>query len=340
MRSARAPRPLLIVAGVVFAIHVAAGLALVSAGSGSTGTVLVALAGAAYLLGVRHALDVDHIAAIDNVTRRLVERSRDSTAVGLWFALGHSSVVVAAVVTVSFGARALGSEILTDGSAVRTAASTWGALVSGLFLLTLAALNARTLLALLRARRPHVPGDPVQDAERPLGVAARLLGPVAHLIRRPRRMFAVGFLFGLGLDTAATVIALVLGAGLLGGGLAGVLVLPLAFTAGMALADSADGVAMARIYRWASDDRGRRLNYSIVVTALSTAVAALVGGSGLIALGADAVRVSLELPDAQLAGVVVIAAFAVSWVVALASRRSATGATSFASVAAAPPRVS
>ena len=102
---------------------------------------------------------------------------------------------------------------------------------------------------------PHVPCDPEQDAVRPLGVAARLLGPVAHLIRRPRRMFAVGFLFGLGLDTAATVIALVLGAGMLGGGLAGVLVLPLAFTAGMALADSADGVAMARIYRWASDDR-------------------------------------------------------------------------------------
>lgn len=316
----------------MLALHLAAGLALVSAESAGSGAVITALAGAAYLLGVRHALDVDHIAAIDNVTRRLVDGAKDSTAVGLWFALGHSTVVVAAVTVVSLGARALGSEILTDGSPVRLVASTWGALISGVFLLALAALNARSLRALLRQRRSPAASLSSRPGHHPAGVATRLLAPVAHLIRRPRRMFAVGFLFGLGLDTAATVIALVLGAGMVDGGLVAVLALPLAFAAGMALADSADGVAMARVYRWASDDRARQLNYSIVVTALSTAVAALVGGGGLVALAATAVGWSPSLPDSQLAGLVVIALFAIVWVVAVISRRSGVGATGFAAV--------
>ncbi|GGC79954.1 nickel/cobalt efflux system [Tersicoccus solisilvae] len=312
------------------------------AAAGADPGVLLGLALSAWALGVRHAFDADHIAAIDNATRRLLARGRPAATTGFWFALGHSSVVLLAVVGLSLGVASLTGGLADEHSSLREGAGVWGASVSGLFLLTAGLLNVPTLRGLLRLRRSagtrsatEGSGDTAIDRASLAaqldrrGVLHRVLRPVGRWVGRPAAMYPVGFLFGLGLDTAATIGLFVL-AGALAPGLPwyAALVLPVLFTAGMSAFDSADGLLMSRVYRHAADDARRTLDLNLVITAVSVGVAFLVGGANLLGVLGDVVVPLAGLPalsavadvDLNLLGVALAAFSALVWA-ALASRR-------------------
>ena len=242
-------------------------LAVIPAGiplGGSGGAVVTLGIGlTAYVLGVRHAFDADHIAAIDNTTRRLAERGRPAGTVGLWFSLGHSSVVVTLCVLLTLGVAAIGSSLADDSSALRTWTGVVGPSVSGVFLLVIAAVN----IASLRRRHGHA-GGPV----------LRLLGTFEKAIDRPSRMYAVGVLFGLGFDTATEIglLALAGAATLVAVPWWAALTLPVLFAAGMSAFDTAQGAVMRRAYAWRPDRPGLGEAYGIAMTALSVLAAVLI----------------------------------------------------------------
>jgi len=243
-------------------------------------TVTLAVAMTAYLLGVRHAFDPDHILAIDNTTRYLRARDLPAQSVGFWFSLGHSSVVFLACLLLGLGWHSLANHVSGSETWALTAAGVWGPAISGSFLVMLAAVNSRILAELWRNR--HHPASDHLPARGPFnGLLAR-----RPAIRRPRQMLLVGFLFGLGFDTATSVGVLVMAAGGAQATLpwATFLALPLMFAGGMTLFDSLDGVAMNHAYGWADSD-ARRIRYNLTVTALSVASALAIGGlilAGLI----------------------------------------------------------
>jgi high-affinity nickel-transport protein len=317
------------VGAAVVLLHLAgwgALLALVlGTGTGAAGTGLfTGLALSAYALGIRHAFDADHIAAIDNATRSLMARGRESAATGFWFALGHSSVVLLSVLLLALGFEVFAGGLADEGSGLRQAAGLWGGTVSGLFLVTAGILNLAVLLRLHRARRAARTGA-VDSAELDAhldkrGVLHRLLHPVTRAVDRPARMYPVGFLFGLGLDTAASI-----GLFVMAGGLApdlpwyAVLVLPVLFTAGMTLFDSADGILMNRVYGWASADARRKLDYNLVVTTVSVVLAFVIGGTSLLSVLAEVLRpadgalAAVAAVDLNFLGVAVIVFFCLAW---------------------------
>jgi high-affinity nickel-transport protein len=225
----------------------------------------------AYLLGVRHAFDADHIAAIDNTTRKLIHEGQRPASVGFWFACGHSSVVFVLASIVAFGSR-VASERVLDDATVRGVARTVGTLVSGGFLYAIAALNAAALLEIWRAFRRIRAGcdeTALPDGLEPRGIVSRLLRPVMKLVARPWQMFLVGLLFGLGFDTASEIALLVSTSSSAAAGLPwqAVLCLPVLFAAGMSLFDTLDGFFMTAAYGWALAAPLRRISYNLVVTA-------------------------------------------------------------------------
>ncbi|WP_225219694.1 HoxN/HupN/NixA family nickel/cobalt transporter [Arthrobacter gallicola] len=246
----------------------------------------VGLAVTAYLLGVRHAFDADHIAAIDNTTRRLAVGPARPVSTGFWFALGHSTIVVGAVALLAAGVNALAGQLSEDGSVLKQVSGIWGPAVSGTFLLLIGAVNLVALAGIVRVFRRLRSGsfqeEELEAALEQRGFISRLLGPVARRVDRPWKMYPLGFLFGLGLDTATTIGLFVVAGGavvLLPWYV--VMVLPLLFTSGMVLFDSLDGVLMARVYKWAYDAPERKVFYNLVITAVSVAVAFLVGAAVL-----------------------------------------------------------
>jgi len=243
--------------------------------------VLLGTALVAYGLGLRHAVDADHIAAIDNVTRKLMQEGQRPVAVGLFFALGHSSVVLLASAAVALTASALGAR----SSTLRELGATVGTLVSFGFLWLIAAVNLLTLRSIWAAfRRVRRTGtyEP-EDLDTLLvkgGVAARLFRPLFNLMRQSWQMFPLGFLFGLGFETATEVMLLGMSAEQASHGvsLSSILLFPAMFAAGMTLVDMTDGALMMGAYGWAFIKPVRKLYYNIIVTLTSAAVAFLVGG--------------------------------------------------------------
>ncbi|MFW0788941.1 HoxN/HupN/NixA family nickel/cobalt transporter [Gordonia sp. CPCC 205333] len=231
----------------------------------------------AYALGMRHAFDADHIAAIDNTTRRFIDRGRPSSAVGFWFSLGHSTIVFVLCVVLTVGISAAGSALRDDDSSWMVATGMWGPTVSGLFLLVIAAVNVRSLVVRRR-------DDGAASASG--GLMWRLLGSFDRVVDRPWRMYLVGLLFGLGFDTATEVglLALAGAASLSHVPWWAVLTLPVLFAAGMSLLDTTQGAVMRRAYAWAPDGpdatrrRSRAQTYSIAMTGLSVVVAVVIGG--------------------------------------------------------------
>lgn len=265
----------------------------------ASGTFGVGLALTAFLLGTRHAFDADHVAAIDNTSRRLVADGRDASTVGMWFAVGHSTVVLLAVGLVTAGAGAFTAQLRDPGYWIAAAADIWGPTVSSLFLFVMAAANTVILIRTLRGAR-HAGGA---GAPFPGGPVVRLLARTGARLDRPWKMYVVGLLFGLGFDTASTITLLLLagGAGLVMPWYAA-MVMPLLFTAGMVACDGVNGLVMARLYRWSAGHPGRRTPYNVVMLALSVAVALVVGGVGLAGVLVDALHVSW-LPIDALAAV-------------------------------------
>jgi len=239
---------------------------------------LLALCGVAFVLGLRHALDADHIAAIDNASRNIAGRGERAPGVGLFFALGHSSVVVATTFVVATAAIGLFGVFAN----LREVASTYATLLSVGVLFVVAPRNISAALSIYGALRQGGATD-LRHAL-PGGVIARLVRPLLRLRVRSWHMLFVGILFGLGFETATAISVLALAAAQSGSGLpiGSVMIIPLLFTAGMTLVDASDGLFMERAYGWALRNPRRHAVYNLIVTSLSASVALIVGGIELI----------------------------------------------------------
>ncbi|MFE7405637.1 HoxN/HupN/NixA family nickel/cobalt transporter [Isoptericola sp. NPDC057559] len=311
---------------VVAALHVVGigGLAATLVLDGGAGSITLVMALTAYGLGLRHAFDADHIATIDNTTRRLVREGRDARGVGLWFSLGHSTVVVGAAVLLAVGVQALAPALEDESSPWRRFTGVWGPVVSGTFLLTIAVVNVLLLRRALRAARSGGPG-----AAHDHGPAG---GPVAWAVHRfswatdrPGRMYGVGLVFGLGFDTATEIGLLAMTASAALGQVPWYAPLPLAvlFAAGMSLLDSVQGSAARRAYAQAgtgAPGRGR-LRYDVLVTGVSAAAAVGIGGVTLLQVAAEHLPALAHVPGASVGlepyGLVLAGVLLVAWVVGL-----------------------
>lgn len=282
----------------------------------------------AYLFGLRHGFDADHIAAIDNTTRKLLSDGQKPKSVGFWFAMGHSSLVLLMAVLVIAGAHSVGT-LADDASPTRRVLGFAGIVASGLFLYLIAIMNIIAMVGIFRAfNRLRVGSYADEDLESALGdrgLLARILHPVMRRITRPWQMFPVGVLFGIGFDTATEITILALA----GSGAATgvpwyvVLVLPLLFAAGMALADTADGLLMTAAYDWAFLQPARKIYYNFTVTGLSVAVAMLIGTIELVTVLHDDLHWTDPLTawisgiSLNNAGLAIVALFAVTWLCAI-----------------------
>lgn len=279
----------------------------------------------AYVLGLRHAFDADHIAAIDNTTRKLMHDGQRPLSVGLYFSLGHSTVVFGLALLLSVGVKAVAGPVADDSSALHHYSGVVGAAVAGGFLYLIAIINLVVLMGILRAVRGLRSGR-FDEAELETrlagrGFVTRLLGPVMKSISRPWQLFPIGLLFGLGFDTATEVALLVLAGTSAAAGLPwyAILCLPVLFAAGMSLLDTIDGTFMNFAYGWAFAQPLRKIYYNLTVTALSVAVALIVGTVELLSLrGAHTDPGGI---DSTLLGCLVIGVFVGTWVVALAGWR-------------------
>jgi nickel/cobalt transporter (NiCoT) family protein len=291
----------------------------------------------AYTLGLRHAFDADHIAAIDNTTRKLMSDGRRPLAVGFFFSLGHSTVVFALALLLATGSKALMKATVgpveDDSSALHHYTGVIGTSVSGLFLYLIAILNVVVLIGILRVfvRMRRGGFDPDKDAaelERQLenrGLLNRVLGRFTKSITKSWHMYPVGLLFGLGFDTATEVALLVLAGTSAATGLPwyAILCLPVLFTAGMCLLDTIDGSFMNFAYGWAFSNPVRKIYYNITITGLSVAVALAIGSLELLGLFADqlgwrgAFWSWLAGLDLSAVGLVVVGIFFLTWAVAL-----------------------
>jgi high-affinity nickel-transport protein len=272
------------------------------------GVLGIGLGFAAYTLGMRHAFDADHIAAIDNTTRKLRADGQSPMSVGFWFSLGHSSVVFVMVLGIALGVRALSRGISDDGSSLQELTSVWGTVVSGVFLLLIGLINLAALIGILKVVRELRSGRfDEAELDRHLdnrGVLYRLLGRVTRAVTKPWHMFPTGFLFGLGFDTVTEIGLLVIAGGAVAVALPwwAVLTLPVLFAAGMSLLDTLDGAIMNIAYGWAFSRPVRKVYYNITVTALSVAVAMIIGLATLGGLLTERLGIHSG-PVAWLAGV-------------------------------------
>ena len=283
----------------------------------------------AYTLGMRHAFDADHIAAIDNTTRKLVNEGQRPLSVGFFFSLGHSSVVFVLAVLLNFGIRGLDEQVKDGSSQLQHTTNIVGTCVSGFFLFLIAALNIVILAGILKVFRGMRGGDyDDEELEAQLnkrGLMNRFLGPLARRVDSPWKMYPIGFLFGLGFDTATEVALLVLAGTAVVGGLPfyAILSLPILFAAGMSLFDTADGCFMNFAYDWAFAKPVRKVYYNLTITGLSVFVAVFIGTVELLGLLAQDANFSgsswsfLENFNINTAGFVIVGVFVLTWVVAL-----------------------
>ncbi len=294
--------------------------------------VLLGTAFLAYSFGLRHAVDADHIAAIDNVTRKLMQQGKRPVTAGFCFSLGHSTVVVLATVGIAVAAGLLQSRFET----FKQVGGVIGTSISALFLFALALANLVVLSGVYRAFQRARRGERVHDEDLDIllaqrGLLSRLLRPLFRLIGRSWHMYPLGFLFGLGFDTATEIGLLGIAAAEATRGLPiwSILVFPALFTAGMSLVDTTDSVLMVGAYGWAFVKPIRKLYYNMTITLVSVLVALIVGG--IEALGLIAGQLELEggfwsaigalNQSFGTLGYLIIAVFAVSWLVSVAIYR-------------------
>ena len=266
----------------------------------------------AYTFGLRHAFDADHIAAVDNTTRKLLADNAaradradgDGTAdrkplsVGFWFSLGHSTIVFLLAFLLSVGVKALAGQVENTDSGLHSATGVIGASVSGVFLWILGILNFFVLLGIIRVFREMRSGN-YDEAEleaqlNKRGFMNRFLGGLTKSVRKPWHIYPIGVLFGLGFDTATEVGLLVLAGGAAAFNLPfyAILVLPILFAAGMCLMDTIDGVFMNVAYGWAFMKPVRKVFYNITITSVSIAVALVIGSIELVGVLADQANIT------------------------------------------------
>ncbi|MGW3286409.1 HoxN/HupN/NixA family nickel/cobalt transporter [Streptomyces sp. NPDC001002] len=283
----------------------------------------------AYTLGMRHAFDADHIAAIDNTTRKLMGEGQRPLSVGFWFSLGHSSVVFALAFLLSLGVKAVAGPVRDDDSQLHDVTGLIGTTVSGVFLYVIAIINLVILAGIWkvfrRMRSGHFDEAALEEQLNNRGFMNRLLGRVMKSITKPWQMYPLGLLFGLGFDTATEIALLVLAGSGAASGLPwyAILCLPVLFAAGMSLLDTIDGSFMNFAYDWAFSKPVRKVYYNLTITGLSVAVALVIGTVELLGLLAE----KLDLHgffwdwvaglDLNIIGFVIVGLFFATWVIAL-----------------------
>lgn len=319
--------------GFIALMHVAAFSILLGAvgpGHYQLGTKIfgVGLGITAYTYGLRHAFDADHIAAIDNTTRKLRGDGQHPKSVGFWFAMGHATIVAGMAALVAAGAHIAGA-LTSDSSGANQTLGLIGTGVSGSFLYIIAILNLVALIGIVRVFRAMRGGE-LDEAQleahlQSRGFMNRILGRLTRTITRPGQMYPLGVLFGLGFDTATEVALLVLAGTGAASGLPwyAIMVLPLLFASGMSLLDCLDGLFMSVAYDWAFLNPVRKVYYNISITGLSVAVAFLVGTIELISVLHDNAGwvnpVTTWITDINLnnVGFIVVGLFVLTWAAAI-----------------------
>lgn len=290
---------------------------------GKMSVVLAGLGIVAYVLGLRHGVDADHIAAIDNTTRKLMQEGKDPLSVGTWFSLGHSTIVVGLIVALVFFTRTVAGAIpslQSNGAIIGTA-------VSGAFLWLIGLMNVAIAMSIYRIYRDLRAGkkgrEELEELLNKRGFLNRYFHSLFRIVSKPWQIYPIGVLFGLGFDTASEValIAISVGADVSGAiPLWMILVLPFMFTCGMVLVDTTDGIAMRKAYGWAFQRPIRKIYYNLTLTVISVMVALAIGTVEVIQVFSLELKPSgifwtwiLGLNFSEI-GYFVVAIFAVTWI--------------------------
>jgi nickel/cobalt transporter (NiCoT) family protein len=310
--------------GGVGLLHIAGwGLLLVYAAQHPA---FLALGGLAYTFGLRHAFDADHISAIDNTTRKLLQDGRKPVGVGFFFSLGHSTVVFLIACALGLAVKWIVEGVIGGGGTLRSVGGAVGTLVSGAFLIGIGIMNLVILLDIVRVYRRMKQGEydreSLEDVMTSGGLMTRIFGRLFRVIRSSWQMYPIGFLFGLGFDTASEVALLAISAGAAAKGIPflAVISLPLIFAAGMSLMDTVDGAFMSKAYSWAFASPVRKVFYNLTVTSLSVFVALFVGVVELAQILVQLLKLKGGIFDVVAnfnfigsAGYVIVGAFVVAW---------------------------
>ena len=309
--------------GVIAAITIV--LIILATYIGYKYAVLAGLGLVSYVLGLRHAVDADHIAAIDNTTRKLLQQQKRPVTVGMWFSLGHSTIVIALTVALVVATRAIVGAVpgLAEGGNI---VGTW---ISGVFLFIIGFINVLIVLDVYRTfkglKEGRIKGNELDDALNKNSFMGRTFRKLFKIVNEPWQIYPVGVLFGLGFDTATQVALIAISIGVAGTGIPFwvVLLLPLLFTAGMVTIDTSDGISMRCAYGWAFLKPIRKIYYNLTITIISVLVAFVIGGIEIVQV------VSLEMGlttgfwgwlanlDFETMGYAIVGTFLIAWAIAM-----------------------
>ena len=297
-----------------------------SAFVGNVSVVLAGLGIAAFVFGLRHGVDADHIAAIDNTTRKLMQEGTKPLTVGTWFSLGHSTIVFVLIVALVLSTRAVADDI----PGLKSMGTLVGSSISGSFLWIIALINVVIALGLYRTykqvRSGHIDQAQLDQLLLKRGFLNRYFSPLFRLIKRPWQIYIVGLLFGLGFDTATEVALIAISVGV---GVSSsvpmwmILILPFMFTCGMVIVDTTNSIAMQLAYGWAFLKPVRKIYYNLTITVISIMVAFALGGIQFLGVLSSEFSMSgpfwnwLENVNFETLGYGVIGIFAASWVASI-----------------------
>jgi nickel/cobalt transporter (NiCoT) family protein len=296
---------------------------------GASGTFAVGTGVTAYTLGLRHAFDADHISAIDNVTRKMMNEDKRPLGVGFFFSLGHATIVFTLAFLIALGIKSLNSPVKNDNSTLHKTTNIIGTGVSGGFLYIIAIINIVILISIVRIflqmRHGKYNEEQLEKELNSRGLMNRLFGKRLNKIQEPWQMYPVGVLFGLGFDTATEVALLVIAgsAGAAGLPFYAIICLPILFAAGMCLLDTIDGSFMNFAYDWAFSKPVRKVYYNITITGLSVVVALFIGTIELVGLLTQKLGLSGSVVDwfqnfnINTAGFIIVGMFVATWAISL-----------------------
>lgn len=277
----------------------------------------------AYTLGLRHAFDADHIAAIDNTVRKLLQQKRNPVGVGFYFSIGHSTVVFLMSVLLGISVKWAKDEL----PYFQNIGGIIGTLVSGFFLLLIGILNLFILISLIklfaRLRNEHIREEELDALLESRGFITRFIAPYFKLISRSWHVLPLGFLFGLGFDTASEIALLALSSGASQQSISflGNLSLPILFAAGMSLLDTLDGIIMKSAYNWAFFNPIRKIYYNITITAISVIAALIIGLIELLQIMEDKLHLKgtfwnmIQSIQFDYLGYIMVALFLITWLI-------------------------
>ncbi|MCI2774976.1 HoxN/HupN/NixA family nickel/cobalt transporter [Staphylococcus petrasii] len=291
--------------------------------AGSKHHILLGMGLLAYTLGLRHAFDADHIAAIDNTVRKLLQQRREPVGVGFYFSIGHSTVLFLMAVLLGISVK-WAKDALPHFQEI---GGIIGTLVSGCFLILIGILNLIILTSLIklfiRLRHEHIEEEELDNLLESRGFVSRFAGPYFKLISRSWHVLPLGFLFGLGFDTASEIALLALSSGASQQSISiiGILSLPILFASGMSLLDTLDGIVMKSAYNWAFFNQIRKIYYNITITAISVVAALVIGMIELLQIMADKFHLSgafwnfIQAIQFDYLGYILVALFLVTWLI-------------------------